>query len=87
MDALEEVIYGKEGVAPRLPLPAEIAALVGETTANPGSSSDYTAVTPVGTENPSTEGWYESDGNGGYTLTSDTSVDNTKTYYTQQPAG
>lgn len=91
---LEEIIYGKGDTAPRLPMPNEIAAIVG-TTANSGSSSSgsgssssptYTAVTPVGTENPSTEGWYESDGNGGYTLTADTTVDNTKTYYAQQPA-
>ena len=42
----------------------------------------YTAVTPVGTENPQTEGWYEESG-GNKTLTTDTTVDGTKTYYTK----
>ena len=41
----------------------------------------YTPVEPVGTENPSEEGWYESDGAGGYTLSGDTTVDVEKTYY------
>jgi len=42
----------------------------------------YTAqtVTPAGTENPSQEGWYEYT-NGKYVLTTDTTVDNQKTYY------
>ena len=42
---------------------------------------DYDAVTPVGTENPSEEGWYEEDGSGGYVLTADTTVQAGKTYY------
>lgn len=44
------------------------------------------AVTPVGTENPSEEGWYEYTGTYGddseYELTEDTTVDSEKTYYT-----
>lgn len=44
------------------------------------------AVTPVGTENPSEEGWYEYAGTYGddseYELTEDTTVDSEKTYYT-----
>lgn len=44
------------------------------------------AVTPVGTENPSEEGWYEYTGiygdNSEYELTEDTTVDSEKTYYT-----
>lgn len=43
----------------------------------------YSAVTPSGDENPQEEGWYESDGSGGYTLTSDESVQGGKTYYTR----
>lgn len=43
--------------------------------------STYDAVTPVGTENPKTEGWYEEDINGKYVLTGDETVDGTKTYY------
>ena len=40
----------------------------------------YTAVSPVGTENPSQEGWYVLSGDR-YVLTSDTEVDSNKTYY------
>jgi hypothetical protein len=44
------------------------------------------AVTPVGTENPSEEGWYEYTGTYGddseYELTEDITVDSEKTYYT-----
>lgn len=42
--------------------------------------STYDAVTPVGSENPSSEGWYEFI-NGKYVLSTDTEVDGTKTYY------
>lgn len=38
--------------------------------------SDYAAVL-----NPKAEGWYESDGAGGYVLSTDTEGDKTKTYY------
>jgi len=47
----------------------------------------YSAVTPVGTENPKTEGWYERTGSGTevdpyvYTATEDTTLDTGKTYY------
>lgn len=40
----------------------------------------YTAVTPAGTENPRSEGWYILRGDN-YILTTDTSVDSNKTYY------
>lgn len=43
----------------------------------------YSEVTPEGTEDPSEEGWYESDGEGGYQLSEDTEVDSSKTYYTR----
>lgn len=42
----------------------------------------YTAVSPVGTENPATEGWYVLRGND-YVLSTDTEVDSNKTYYTR----
>lgn len=42
----------------------------------------YTAVTPVGSENPTTEGWYEKSGNT-YVATTDTTVDAQKTYYSK----
>ena len=41
----------------------------------------YDAVTPVGTENPQEEGWYVSDGAGGYTATTDSTVQVGTTYY------
>lgn len=41
----------------------------------------YTAVTPDGTENPSEEGWYVSDGNDGYELSEDATVVSGTTYY------
>lgn len=44
----------------------------------------YTAVSPAGTENPSTEGWYERTGTDPdyvYTLSDDTTVDSGTTYY------
>lgn len=48
------------------------------------TGESYDAVTPVGTENPSEEGWYERSGSAGsyvYTLSTDTTVDAEKTYY------
>lgn len=43
----------------------------------------YSEVTPVGTENPSEEGWFEEDplNPGSYILSEDTEVDSEKTYY------
>lgn len=43
----------------------------------------YNEVTPVGTENPQDEGWYVSDGEGGYILTTDTEIQVGTTYYEQ----
>ena len=43
-------------------------------------NSTYAEVTPVGSENPSTEGWYELV-DGKYVLSADTTVDSGKTYY------
>lgn len=50
----------------------------------------YSAVTPVGSENPHTSGWYERSGtdpNYVYTLTEDTTVNDQKTYYSKNTAG
>jgi len=44
------------------------------------TSYTYTKVTPVGTENPVTEGWYVISGNR-YILATDTAVDSNKDYY------
>jgi hypothetical protein len=40
----------------------------------------YDEVTPVGTENPKNEGWYEKEG-AIYRKSADKTVDETKTYY------
>lgn len=48
-----------------------------------GTTYTYTAVTPVGTENPSEEGWYVLVGDS-YRLTSDTEVDANVTYYERE---
>lgn len=45
----------------------------------------YTAVSPVGTENPSEEGWFVLSGDR-YVLTTDTTVDSNKTYYERTEA-
>lgn len=45
-----------------------------------GTAYTYTAVSPVGTENPSEEGWYVLYGDV-YSKTTDTTVDDNKTYY------
>lgn len=44
------------------------------------STISYDEVTPLGTENPKEEGWYELDGTT-YVLTDDETVNNEKTYY------
>lgn len=56
---LEDILYGTANADARLPLPSEVISIVG------GSAVTYvyTAVTPVGSENPSTEGWYVRLGN------------------------
>ena len=46
--------------------------------------STYEAATPVGSENPSTEGWYELVNNK-YVLSADTEVASGKTYYIKTP--
>lgn len=48
--------------------------------------SDYNKVTPIGSENPHDEGWYElsSGGNRTYNVTSDITVNQSKTYYTKE---
>lgn len=45
-----------------------------------GVTYTYTAVSPVGSEDPSDEGWYVLAGDG-YMPTADTTVDSNKTYY------
>lgn len=59
---------------PVSPVDEQIVLYLGDTTYT------YDEVTPVGTENPSEEGWYELVG-GEYVLSVDTEVDSQKTYY------
>ena len=76
LTAIEELLYGKDGTA----------ATYAEVSPAPTPDS-YDAVTPVGTENPSEEGWFERTGTGTsedpyvYTVTEDTAVNDQKTYY------
>ena len=48
-----------------------------------GTTDVYTAVTPTGSENPQTEGWFEKDGTI-YTASTDGTVDGSKTYYKKE---
>lgn len=50
----------------------------------------YNTASPSGSENPATEGWYERSGSAGsyvYTLTTDNSVQSSKTYYIKNEVG
>jgi len=49
-------------------------------------SASYNEVTPIGTENPSEEGWYELVDEA-YILSTDTSVDSSKSYYEKTTTG
>lgn len=49
-----------------------------------GTADTYAAASPVGSENPSEEGWYEKAGDD-YVATTDTTVDSEKTYYVKTP--
>lgn len=44
----------------------------------------YSEVTPAGDEDPSALGWYESAGSGGYIISTDTTAQAGKTYYTRE---
>ena len=48
------------------------------------TADSYEAVTPAGTENPTTEGWYEKSGST-YSLSDDTTVGENVTYYKLVP--
>lgn len=63
----------REGAGKTIPEGANIAC-------GSRTGTTYIAVTPEGTENPSTEGWYEFDGTS-YALSTDTTADSSKTYY------
>ena len=53
-------------------------------------SISYSTASPAGSENPASEGWYERSGSEGsyvYTLTTDDSVQSSKTYYIKNEVG
>ena len=73
---LKGYLYGTENSNPYLPLPNDIITLFGGS----ATTYTYTEVTPVGSENPSTEGWYVRSGND-FILSTDTSVIGGTVYY------
>ena len=71
--AFEKILYGTDG-----------SIDYDEVSSGSITYDSYDAVTPAGTENPVTEGWYERSGEEGsytYTLSVDTTVNDQKTYY------
>lgn len=72
--------------------PEKITLLENKLYGSEGTTS-FSPVSPVGTENPKTEGWYEKTGSAvpdspsNYTASDDTSVDNEKTYYSKTVTG
>lgn len=85
---IEDKLYGTENSDPTLPTPEWILSLFEDSPdpePEPEPTYTYTEVdkTEAGysSKNPSTEGWYESDGSDGYVLSQDTEVNNEKTYY------
>ncbi len=74
--SLEDILYGTANSNPSLPMPAAVIAMFG------GSATVYTysVVTPVGTENPSSEGWYVRSGNN-FVQSTDTTVIEGTVYY------
>lgn len=47
-------------------------------------AKQFSEVTPVGTESPVEEGWWESDGEGSFVLSDDTEVSESATYYERE---
>lgn len=74
--SFEDIIYGSENSAPHLPSPAEVIAHFG----GAATTYTYTKVTPVGSEDPSDEGWYVRSGND-FILSVDTEVVDGTVYY------
>lgn len=80
LTALENELFGSDegGTDATLPTPERIMEILGGVQ----PTETYVEVTPVGTENPSEEGWYEYDStNDTYVATEDTTVVSGKTYY------
>lgn len=71
-------LTGHVSIAAQTVMPMEFYSIGGDA----ATTYTYTAVSPVGTENPSEEGWYILFGDT-YSPTSDTTVDSNKTYYSR----
>lgn len=71
-------ITGHVSIEAQSVMPMEFYSVTGDE--SQGVEYEYTAVSPVGTENPHEEGWFILWGDV-YKLTSDTEVDSNKTYY------
>ena len=76
LSSFEDIIYGSENTNPYLPLPAAVISHFGGSVV----TYTYTAVSPVGTENPASEGWYVRSGND-FILATDTEVITGTTYF------
>ena len=83
-DAIQILTYAEVTTEPASPRVGDLILFNGTTISDFTNGKYYrygfSAVTPVGTENPSEEGWYEKNGRN-YVLTTDTTVDSEKTYY------
>lgn len=100
LSALEDKLFGGTSNESTLPEPKELAEFLESLKPSPSpeptptpTTEVFVAVTPVGTENPANEGWYEYTGSGtpvedqdpaSYTLTEDETVNNEKTYYKKE---
>lgn len=83
-DAIQILTYAEVTTEPGSPSVGDLILFNGTTTSDFTNGKYYrygfSAVTPVGTENPSEEGWYEKNGRN-YVLTTDTTIKSRKTYY------
>ena len=83
-DAVQIISYAEVTTVPQTASVGDLILFSGTTTSDFTNGKyyryGYEAVTPAGSENPSTEGWYEKNGKT-YVLTEDTEVDSEKTYY------
>ena len=69
---------------------AEVLAAIEAALYGKDGEVSYNPASPSGSENPATEGWYERSGSAGsyvYTLTTDNSVQSSKTYYIKNEVG
>ena len=73
---------GETSVSGNVRVEVEISPAIAMRIHSNADDYTYTAVTPEGTENPASEGWYVLD-DGSYVLTEDTTIQAGTTYYTR----